>query len=77
MKYFSKNQTPHTKYDIQTKQPNAQPATMKHIDNRMRQALAENVFPGAVLLVAKDGTCLIHEAYGYANLRTKRILAYP
>jgi len=47
---------------------------MKNVDNRMRQALSENVFPGAVLLVAKDDSLLFHEAYGQANLLTGRTM---
>ncbi len=38
----------------------------------MIQALAENVFPGGVLLVFREGTILFFEAYGYANIFSKR-----
>ena len=34
----------------------------------MRQAISENVFPGAVLLVSKENSILFFEAYGHANL---------
>ncbi len=45
---------------------------MKPVDNLMRRALSEKVFPGAVLLVAKENTPLFHKAYGVANLTAKR-----
>lgn len=51
------------------------PAFMKNVDNRMRQALSDSVFPGAVLLVAKDDSLLFHEAYGHANLLTNRTMS--
>ena len=38
----------------------------------MRQALAEGVFPGAVLLAARGGEILIHAAYGIANIHTRQ-----
>jgi len=44
---------------------------MKRIDNLMKQALSEGVFPGAVLLVSKEDVLLLHEAYGYNNLLTQ------
>lgn len=33
----------------------------------MRQGLLDNVFPGAVLLVSKNGRVIFFEAYGYAH----------
>jgi len=36
----------------------------------MRQALADGVFPGAVLLAARGGAILLHAAYGMANIHT-------
>ncbi len=41
-------------------------------DRLMRQALADGVFPGAVLLAARGGEVLVHAAYGIANLHTQR-----
>jgi len=46
---------------------------MKHIDYLMQQALSENVFPGAVLLVSKDNAILFYHAYGYSNLITQSV----
>ena len=45
---------------------------MKHVDKLMKEALSENVFPGSVLLIAKEDTILFHKAYGYANLFTRQ-----
>jgi serine-type D-Ala-D-Ala carboxypeptidase len=45
---------------------------MKHVDKLINEALSENVFPGSVLLVAKEDTILIEKAYGYANLFTRQ-----
>lgn len=45
---------------------------MKRIDVVMQQALAEKVFPGAVLLVSKAGLVVFHKAYGLANIYTKQ-----
>ncbi|MCU0579754.1 MAG: serine hydrolase [Desulfobacterota bacterium] len=38
------------------------------IDQTMNQALADGVFPGAVLLVARGEEVLFHRAYGFAAL---------
>lgn len=38
----------------------------------MRQALAEGVFPGAVLLVSRAEKFVFHEAYGHANIFSGR-----
>ena len=37
----------------------------------MQQAVTENVFPGAVLLVSKKGELVFHEAFGFRNLITR------
>ncbi|KFZ40941.1 MULTISPECIES: serine hydrolase [Thermoactinomyces] len=37
-----------------------------HMDTILRQAIRENMTPGAVLLVARKGTIVKHQAYGYA-----------
>ena len=41
-------------------------------DNLMQKAVSENVFPGAVLLVSRNGSILLHNAYGVADLFTRR-----
>lgn len=38
----------------------------------MQQALADGVFPGAVLLAARGSEVLVHAAYGIANIYTQR-----
>ena len=38
------------------------------VDNLMRQAIAEKIFPGGVLLVSVNGSIIFFKAYGYANL---------
>jgi len=38
------------------------------VDRLMREGLAEGVFPGAVVLVLKDGRQLFHEPYGKADI---------
>ncbi|UCD30949.1 MAG: serine hydrolase [Desulfobacterales bacterium] len=45
---------------------------MEQVDRLMRQAVSDDVFPGGVLLIAKDGTVIFHAAYGYANIFSKR-----
>ncbi len=45
---------------------------MPAVDRLMRQAVAESVFPGAVLLVSRAERVLFHAAYGCANLTTGR-----
>ncbi len=37
---------------------------LKGIDNIVNEALRENVFPGCVILAAKDGKVFFHKAYG-------------
>lgn len=39
----------------------------------MDHAVEEGVFPGAVLLVARRGKILFHEAFGYASLQPKKV----
>jgi CubicO group peptidase (beta-lactamase class C family) len=38
----------------------------------MQRAILKNIFPGAVLLVVHRGQIEIHEAYGWANLFTRK-----
>jgi serine-type D-Ala-D-Ala carboxypeptidase len=38
----------------------------------MQQAIADSVFPGAVLLVARNEEVLLHEAWGVADLSSRR-----
>jgi CubicO group peptidase (beta-lactamase class C family) len=43
---------------------------MNSVDMRMRQAVIENVFPGARLLISHEGKIVFNEAYGIANIYT-------
>jgi CubicO group peptidase (beta-lactamase class C family) len=45
---------------------------MLEVERLMRQALADGVFPGAVLLAARAGQVLVHAAYGIASIRTRQ-----
>ena len=45
---------------------------MNQVDTLMQQAVSEGVFPGAVLLVSKEGSIVCHNAYGFANLFSRR-----
>jgi CubicO group peptidase (beta-lactamase class C family) len=45
---------------------------MKHVNRLMKDALANHVFPGGVLLVSQDRNIVFFEAYGDANLFTGR-----
>ncbi len=45
---------------------------MKQADNIMKQAVAENIFPGGVLLVSRKGAPVFFNAYGLADIYTKR-----
>ncbi len=47
---------------------------MKKIDDLMRNAVCRNVFPGGVLLVSKKESILFFEAYGYANIFSRKIM---
>ena len=51
-------------FDIQ----NRSNLVMKSIDRLMRQAIAEKIFPGGVLLVSKEGETVFFNAYGVVNL---------
>lgn len=42
--------------------------TMDHVNRLMKDAVADNVFPGGVLLVSVEGTIVFFEAYGVENL---------
>jgi CubicO group peptidase (beta-lactamase class C family) len=44
----------------------------KDIDDLMKGAVADNVFPGGVLLVSVDGAVVFFEAYGVENLFSGR-----
>lgn len=50
-------------------QPNLKP-----VDTLMRQAVSERVFPGAVLLVSREGSIICHNAYGFANQFSRRLM---
>jgi CubicO group peptidase (beta-lactamase class C family) len=41
---------------------------MQEIDRMMRQAISDNVFPGAVLLASREDSILFFESYGHANV---------
>jgi CubicO group peptidase (beta-lactamase class C family) len=43
---------------------------MKKADTLMKEAVAENVFPGGILLVSKENEMLFFKAYGWANIDT-------
>lgn len=45
------------------------------IDGLMRQAVADNIFPGAQLLVSHAGRIFFNRAYGLANIYTGRPVA--
>lgn len=45
---------------------------MNHIDRLLKNAVSNEVFPGAVLLVSIGGAVVFFEAYGFANLFSKR-----
>jgi CubicO group peptidase (beta-lactamase class C family) len=44
---------------------------MQKVDRLMRQAVSENIFPGAVLLVSRENSICFFKAYGYANIFSK------
>jgi CubicO group peptidase (beta-lactamase class C family) len=44
---------------------------MKRVDKLMKQAVAEKIFPGGVLLVSQEGKVIFFNAYGFANLYTR------
>jgi CubicO group peptidase (beta-lactamase class C family) len=47
-------------------------AIWEPVNNLMQAAVAENIFPGGVLLVSKANTVAFFEAYGYADIFSKR-----
>ncbi|MDY6951836.1 MAG: serine hydrolase, partial [Thermodesulfobacteriota bacterium] len=47
---------------------------MKAVHDLMAQAVRKGVFPGAVLLVAKEGHIVFFEAFGHARLRPARAM---
>jgi CubicO group peptidase (beta-lactamase class C family) len=48
------------------------PPNMARVDALMRQAVFDGVFPGAVLLVSREGSIVCHNAYGFADLFARR-----
>jgi CubicO group peptidase (beta-lactamase class C family) len=49
---------------------------MQNVDSLMNQAIAEEIFPGGVLLVSKEGETVFSDAYGVAHL-TSRVPVSP
>ena len=47
---------------------------MSQINDLMRKGVKDKVFPGGVLLVSKNDSIVFFEAYGYANIFSKRIM---
>jgi len=45
---------------------------MKQVDQMMKEAITDEVFPGGVLLVAAADSVVFFEAYGYADIFSKR-----
>ena len=45
---------------------------MKQVDRLMQTAIEDGIFPGGVVLAAKDDTVRFFKSYGYANLSTKQ-----
>ena len=41
--------------------------SMQNVDSLMNQAIAEEIFPGGVLLVSKEGETVFSDAYGVAQ----------
>jgi CubicO group peptidase (beta-lactamase class C family) len=48
---------------------------MESVDRLMRQAIAEKIFPGGVLLVSKKGETVFFNAYGVAHLFSRAPVA--
>jgi CubicO group peptidase (beta-lactamase class C family) len=44
----------------------------QHVDSLMKQAVAKEIFPGGVLLVAEKQKIVFFKAYGYAHLSSHR-----
>lgn len=49
---------------------------MQHVDTLMQQAVTNNVFPGAVLLVSRENSVVFHKAYGVADRFTRRAVTH-
>ncbi|MBT8332759.1 MAG: beta-lactamase family protein, partial [Deltaproteobacteria bacterium] len=47
------------------------PYKMTEVDEMMKQAVAEGIFPGAVLLVSAENKVIFLRAYGLAHLYEK------
>ena len=50
-------------------------AAFEHVDRLMNNALAQGVFPGAVVLAAGQGRIVYHQAYGLADVFSRRAIA--
>jgi CubicO group peptidase (beta-lactamase class C family) len=48
--------------------------SMELVDRLMRQAVAEKVFPGGVLLVSEKGAAIFSKAYGFARLSPQALM---
>ena len=59
------------KSNIESTMDNLQ-SSMIHVETLMQQALSEHVFPGAVLLVSRQGCLVFHKAYGFSDLFSRR-----
>jgi CubicO group peptidase (beta-lactamase class C family) len=44
------------------------------VDKLMHSAMSQGVFPGAVLLIAREGEVVFHHAYGWADLFSRRAM---
>jgi len=51
-----------------------QQPNLNQVDSLMRQAVSERIFPGAVLLVSREDSIACHNAYGFANLFSRRLM---
>jgi CubicO group peptidase (beta-lactamase class C family) len=47
---------------------------MESVNNLMKQAVSNEVFPGGVLLVSTAGSEIFFQAYGYANIFSGRLM---
>ncbi|MGD9106913.1 MAG: serine hydrolase [Desulfobacterales bacterium] len=47
---------------------------MESVNNLMKQAISNEVFPGGVLLVSTAGSEVFFQAYGYANIFSGRLM---
>jgi len=47
---------------------------MESVNNLMKQAVSNEVFPGGVLLVSAAGSEIFFQAYGYANIFSGRLM---